>query len=256
MTTQQTQGDVLEGIDLLAPIPAETPAATPIPAAIQQTAPPTAIPVVPTPGPTAPASPQIPATPLQGIPLPTQVSPLAERERRELEQYRQQQVAFDIQRRQSELETEVKQQRRVWEQQVTDPYALDQMENLYRTQRGAVIQTQQQAMAFLNGEMRKREVINEVAGVHNLSPDQTRRLERFNREEDIRLYAADVAGVQKELQILKDQMGKLQQRQVPEQHFAGGGQGEGVTSDNIDALWIAGRVSDEQYRAFLRRQEG
>ncbi len=74
-----------------------------------------------------------------------------------------------------------------------------------------------------------------------------------NSEQDMR----QIATREKRYLDQEVRLQAVEKRGVPAQNLNQTGTsrvgGQAVTSDNVDALWLAGRITDEQYRAFLKK---
>lgn len=205
-----------------------------------------AVPGTEAPAGAAPAAPEAPATEQPAAPTeapfdlpeelrrvePTVQPGLGNADQQELAQLRQRQTEFDQGRRLQQQETEL----RDLEQQYIKNDNLDETTARYvankvreEHQRGLEAVSDAEAVTQFEGRRRSAaQTIGQELGVNPSALLDTNDLPEMRRKAENIVYMAKQ----------NKRIEALERGRIPEQRLAGGGQGQPVTSDNIDALYV------------------
>jgi len=222
---------------------------SPAPQAPPGTVPTTAAPV-PTPAP-APSPYELPPD-FQAQSTPPAQGPITDAERQELVYRRQRDQEYRQQAQGQSLDRYYQQAVQFYTSDAgggLDQQTAQLIANAHRQEREAALEREMGLRTELQGTLRANQETQEVARQFNVNPSALSGIQgRGNQER----YAALLKYIGDYRRTTESRLTALEKGRVPEGHFAsGGGQGDVVTSDNIDELYSQGRVTDDRYRAFL-----
>ena len=135
-----------------------------------------------------------------------------------------------------------------------DEQTAQQIAQVHRQERAGALQREIALRAEFQASQRGQQEAQEVAKQYNINPAA---LVGVTGRENMVKFAGLVRYMGEERRKTEARLAALEKGRVPEQQFASGSTaGMAINNDNGDVAWLAGQMTDTQYRTWLASRNG